>query len=188
MSGRRAGMVLLGTIALAGVGMSGYLLLKYEFMSPNTPSADSGLILVGLWDDLDTNMDYPPWNDADDWLLKLRDNQFNDSSYISVSNQNTNFVLLKPGLYKITLTLLLIHLDASAIYYVELQRNSFTDHIFERAALSANPGSTWYHIQSSLYVYGNGIDYFQINCYSQGDPSFIASGDYYNQLSIEYVL
>jgi hypothetical protein len=48
MSGRRAGMVLLGTIALAGVGMSGYLLLKYEFMSPNTPSADSGLILVGL--------------------------------------------------------------------------------------------------------------------------------------------
>lgn len=184
MSGRSAGMVLLGIIALTGVFMSGYLLLKYEFISPSTPSADSGLILVGLWDDLDTNMNYPPWDDGGNWLLRLRLGRFNDSSYISVSNQNTNFRLLKPGFYKITLTLLLIHLDASAIYFVELQRNSFTDHIFERAANC----STWYHIQSSLYVYGNGIDYFQINCYSPGDPSFIASGDYYCQLSIEYVL
>ena len=188
MSSRSAGMVLLGIIALAGVGMSGYMLLKYEFISPNTPSADSGLILVGLWDDLDTSMVYPPWDDADDWLLKLKDNQFNDSSYISVSNENTNFILLKPGFYKITLTLLLIHLDAGAIYFVELQRNSFTDHIFKTVELSANTSLTWHHIQSSLYVYGNGIDYFQINCYSLWDTSFIASGDYYCQLSIEYVL
>ena len=190
MSGRRAGMVLLGTIALAGVGMSGYLLLKYEFMSPNTPSADSWLILVGLWDDLETNMDYPPWDETDDWLLRLRDGRFNDSSFISVSNANTNFRLLKPGYYKITLTLLLSGLQASSVYHVVLQRNSFIDHIFERVVLSDHPGSSRYHIQSSLYVYGNGIDYFQINCNSQDDPSFIVEviGEYYNQLSIEYVL
>ena len=191
MSGRSAGMVLLGIIALAGVGMSGYMLLKYEFISPSTPSGDSGLILVGLWDDLDTSMDYPPWDEANNWLLKLKDNQFNDSSYISCSNQNTNFILLKPGFYKITLTLLLSDLQASSAYFVELQRNSFTDHILERVVLSANPGSSKYRIQSSLYVYGNGIDYFQINCFcSVGDPSFSvdATWDYYNQLSIEYVL
>lgn len=191
MSGRSAGMVLLGIIALAGVGMSGYMLLKYEFINPSTPSEDSGLILVGLWGDLDRSMDYPPWDETDNWLLSLGDNQFNDSSYISCSNQNTNFILLKPGFYKITLTLQLSSLQSGTEYKVELQRNSFTDQMLERLVLSDNPGSSQYRIQSSLYVYGNGIDYFQINCFSSvGDPSFSVetTWDYYNQLSIEYVL
>jgi len=62
MSGRSAGMALLGIIAFGGLGLSGYMFLKYEFLSPITPTQDSGLILVGLWDDLSRNTDYTPWD------------------------------------------------------------------------------------------------------------------------------
>jgi len=98
MSCRSAGTVLLGIIALVGLGLSGYMFLKYEFLSPITPTKDSGLILVGFWDDLDENTDYTPWNFNDDWLVEFSDSPFNDSNYISVSNGNTRFALLQADL------------------------------------------------------------------------------------------
>ncbi|HUW89067.1 MAG TPA: hypothetical protein VMV43_00960 [Candidatus Nanopelagicaceae bacterium] len=60
MSVRSAGMILLGIVALAGLGLSGYMFVKYEFLSPITPTKDSGLTLVGLWDDLNQNTNYAP--------------------------------------------------------------------------------------------------------------------------------
>ena len=182
-------MVLLGIIALAGLGLSGYMFVKDEFLSPTTPTKDSGLILVGLWDDLDYNADYAPWNTTSDWLLEFSNSLFNDSNYISVSNGNTHFVLLKTGVYKITLTILLYTLDADTIYWVYLRRNGAFDHAFERISISANPYDSYYQVQSSLYVYGNGVDSFVINCYNTVSDAFlVSSSDAYNQLSIEYVL
>ncbi|KKL96217.1 hypothetical protein LCGC14_1846690 [marine sediment metagenome] len=189
MSGRSAGMALLGIIAFGGLGLSGYMFLKYEFLSPMTPTQDSGLILVGLWDDLSRNTDYTPWDSTGTWLLEFRNSPLNDSNYISVSNGNTHFVLIKEGYYKITLTLRLDSLDANAQYAVDLLKNGSVVSIFAQFAISANPSQDYYPIQSSLYVYGNGVDYFAIVCNNAGDPSFtISEFNIYNQLSIEYVL
>jgi len=189
MSSRSTGTVLLGIIALAGIGLSGYMFVKYEFLSPITPTKDSGLILVGLWDDLYSNADYAPWNTTDDWLLAFHNSPLNDSNYISVSNGNTHFVLVKTGFYKITLTILLYTLNADTTYWVYLRRNGDFDHAFERISISANPSASYYQVQSSLYVYGNGVDSFVINCYNSLSASFtVSSSQFYNQLSIEYVL
>ncbi len=192
MSGRSAGVILLGIIAFGGLGLSGYLFLKYEFLSPITPTPDSGLVLVGLWEDLARNTNYAPWDLTGTWLIEFRNSPMNDSNYISVSNGNTRFVLIQEGYYKITLTCLLDNLDANAEYAINLLRNGSTASVFEQFSISANPSTQpstlYYPIQSSLYVYSNGVDYFVIVCHNAGDPSFTIRQNYNNQLSIEYVL
>ncbi len=187
MSGRSAGMVLLGIIAITGLGLSGYMFLKYEFLSPT--NKNSGLLLVGLWDNLNENTDYTPHDSTADFLVELKESPFNDSNYVSVSNGNTRFVLKQAGFYKITLNMLFQAIGSSYLYLVYLQRNGDVERSFARITISANPGSTMYYLKSSLYIYSNGIDYFEINCVSYDDTYFIVSNsNQYNQLSIEYVM
>ena len=189
MSGRSASMVLLGIVAFAGLGLSGYLFLKYETLSPQTPTNDSGLILVGLWNNINMNLDYPPYDSLDDFLLKFYESPFNDSIYVSMSNGNTRFVLKQSGFYKITLNLYFVSLSSSSAYYVYLRRNGAIERAFEYFSISANPRGDIYYVKSSLYVYGNRTDTFVINCLSYDDSSFgVTAWNQYNQLMIEYVL
>ena len=175
MSERKGAMVLLGIITIAALGLSGYMFVKNEiFAVPGTPASDSGLILVGLWDDLAKNKDYAPYNTDTSWRLEFYNNQYNDSDYISVSNSNTNFKLLKEGFYKLTLLLYLYYLD----------RNNSVDQSIAKVAL---PTSNNYQVETSVYIRSTGLDTFLIRAYCTGDASFeVATGQSFNQLSIEY--
>jgi len=188
MSERKGGIILIGIIAFAALGFSGYMFVKNEFIDiPGPTSPDSGLTLVGLWDDFSKNTEYPPDSTDTSWRIEFNNNQFNDSNHISMSNNNTSFKLLKEGFYKITLLLLLNDIDANAIYWAYLIRNITLDNCFERVAISANPSSPFLQIQSSLYVKSTGFDNFHIICYCMIDTSFtIGTPQTYNQLSIEY--
>jgi len=186
MSGRSAGMVLLGIIALGGLGLSGYMFLKYEFLSPTN---DSELILVGLWDNLNENTDYAPYDSGDDFLLSLNQISLNDSNYVSVSSGNTRFVLKQAGLYKITLNVLFQTIENGSLYFVYLRKNGNIERLMARIVIWGNPSPTNYYAKSSLYVNSNGKDYFEINCKSYyGLPFSVSGSNQYNQLSIEYVL
>ncbi|MHA1457803.1 MAG: hypothetical protein ACTSR5_17830, partial [Promethearchaeota archaeon] len=132
MSERKGGIILLGIIAFAALGFSGYAFVKDEFFSVTPP--DTGLILVGLWDDLATNKDYSPYNTDTSWLIEFDNNQYNDSNYISVKNSNTNFKLLKEGFYKLTILLYVNDLDPSATYWFYLYRNNSINHCVAKIA------------------------------------------------------
>ena len=187
MSESKGAMFLLGIIAIASLGLSGYMFVKSEILiTPGTTSPDSGLILVGLWDDLATNKEYAPYTFDHSWLIEFDNNQFNNSNYIEVSNNNTSFKLLEEGFYKITLLLLLNSVDPSVIYYVLLLRNNVIDHSFVRIAMTANPISLAYQIESTVYVKSNGLDNFTIRCHSISDAFEVYDIQEYNQLTIEY--
>jgi len=188
MSERKSGMLLLGIIAIAALGLSGYMLIKNEILTPaGTTSPDSGLILVGLWDDLAKNKEYAPYTTDDSWLIEVDNNHFNNSNYIEVSNNNTSFKLLEEGFYKITLLLMLYDVDATFVYWAFLLRNSVFDHCFARVPISANPSSPFFQIESSAYVKSTGLDNFTIRCYSSGSDAFnVGVSQTFNQLTIEY--
>ena len=186
MSERKGAMVLVGIIAIAALGFSGYMFVKNEiFSATGTPTSDGGLTLVGLWDDLAKNKDYAPYDSDTSWRLEFYNNQYNDSDYISVSNSNTNFKLLKEGFYKLTLLLYLYYLDvASATYWVYLYRNNSVDQSIAKVAL---PTSDNYQVETSVYVKSTGLDTFLIRAYCSGDTSFgVATGQTFNQFSIEF--
>ena len=188
MGERKGAMLLLGIIAIAALGFSGYVFIKNEiFATSGTTPPDSGLILVGLWDDLTKNKEYAPFTTDSSWLIEFDNNQFNNSNYISVSNNNTRFKLLKEGFYKITLLLLLYDVDASEVYWTYLLRNNLYDHCLARVAISDYPSSPYHQIESSVYVKSTGLDNFTIRCYSTGSDAFeVGWLNNFNQLSIEY--
>jgi len=187
MSERKGAMVLVGIIAIAAIGFSGYMFVKNEiFAVPGTPASDSGLTLVGLWDDLAKNKDYAPYNTDTSWRLEFDNNQYNDSNYISVSNSNTNFKLLKEGFYKLTILLYAYDLVPGGTYWFYLYRNNSINHCIAKIGL---PTTTYYQVESSVFVKSSGLDNFFIRAYCTGDTSFtIATAQSFNQLSIEYNL
>ena len=188
MGERKSGMLLLGIIAIAALGLSGYLFIKNEIIAaPGTPASDSGLTLVGLWDDLATNKEFATFTTDSSWLIEFDNNQYNNSNYIEVSNNNTSFKLLKEGFYKITLLLRLSDVDADEVYWAYLLRNYLFDHCLARVAISDYPGSPYHQIESSVYVKSTGLDNFTIRCYSTGSDAFeVGYLQTFNQLSIEY--
>ena len=189
MSERKGAIILIGIIAIGALGFSGYIFVDNTFLSTAPPDSppDSGLTLVGLWDDLVKNKEFAPFTTDSSWLIEFDNNQFNNSNYISISNNNTSFKLLKEGYYKITLLLLLNDVDASEVYWTYFIRNGLFDHCLARVAISDNPGSSYHQIESSIYVKSTGLDNFSIRCYSTGSDAFeIGHLQNFNQLSIEY--
>ena len=192
MSERKGAIILLWIVAFGSLGFSGYLFVKNEIFSAPSPdsgvtSPDSGLTLVGLWDDLAKNKEFAPFTTDSSWLIEFDNNQFNNSNHIEVSNNNTSFKLLKEGFYKITLLLRLDGVNPDRVYWVYFLRNNLYDHCFARVAISDNPGSSAHQIESSVYVKSTGLDNFSIRCYSTGSDAFeIGYLQNFNQLSIEY--
>ena len=185
MSERKGAIILISIIAIAALGFSGYMFVKNEIIAaPGTPASDGGLLLVGLWDDLATNKEYAPYDTDAAWLVEFDNNQYNDSNYISVSNSNTNFKLLKEGFYKLTLLLYVNGIAPSGTYWFYLYRNNSINHCIAKIGL---PTSSNYQVESSVFVKSTGLDNFFIRAYCNGDISFaIVATQSFNQLSIEY--
>jgi hypothetical protein len=185
MSDRSIGTIILGIIAIAGLGLSGFMFIKDNILFP---VSDTGLVLVGLWDDLDRNTDYASYNTNSTWLIEFRDSLLNNSNYVTVSRNNTRFVL-SPGLYKITLSFIFSSMAQGEGYAISLIRTGSTDHFLadhyhnETAIINGE----YYASCSSVFVQGNGVDYFDIKCASIYGDSFDLGNDKYNQLSIEYI-
>ena len=188
MSDRKGSIVLLFIIALAALGVSGYLVVDKFFLTPEP--TDECLVLVGLWNGLEKNTDYAPWNTDESWLVKFPDNLYNDSNHISVNSSKTSFKLLQTGFYKITIRFIFYGLDSTsaAIYWVSLLRNGANSEYFERLAIPANPSSSYYFIQASLYIESTGLADFAFNCFCNSDSNgFSLSTSGNSQLSIEFV-
>ncbi len=185
MGERKGAIILIGIIAIGALGFSGYMFFKNEiFAAPGDPPPESGLTLVGLWDDLATNKDYSPYNTDTAWLIEFDNNQYNDSNFISVSNSNTNFKLLKEGFYKLTLLLYVNGLATGGTYWFYLYRNNSVDHCIAKIS---HPTDGNHQVESSIFIKSTGLDNFFIRTYCTGDTSFaIATTQSFNQISFEY--
>ncbi len=183
------GGTVLGLIGIIlAAGSIGFTYIVWN--GQNTSNNLTGTIVVGIWDEIDDNEDYAPYNLNDNWLFEFGAHNLSNTDYISVSNTNTRITLLKAGWYRIHLSVLLGDMDLSADYYITMLKDGDIEFYLEfYDTVSASVG--WYYtIDSSAFVYSNGTNYIEINGYASGDPDGfgIVSVNTNNQLTIEYVI
>ena len=140
---------------------------------------------IGIWNALDDNLDYAPYNLQNDWLFEFGDNKLNNTDYISVSNTNTRITLLKSGWYRIHLSVLLSSISPSSYYRVRLLKDGAIESYLDFLATSSTIDSSWHYINSYTFVFSDGTNYIEIEASSTYDTA--PSNDDYNQLTIEYV-
>ena len=152
----------------------------------NTTNNLTGTIVVGIWDSLEDNQDFAPYNSSNDWLLEFGDNSLNNTDYISVSNTNTRITLLKSGWYRIHLSVLLVGISPASIYTIRLLKDGAIEFFFDFYETSGTIDSIYHSIYSSAFVYSNGTNYIEINGDS-ADNFLVLANELYNQLTIEFV-
>ncbi len=148
----------------------------------------TGTLIVGKWDALNDNYDTSPYNVQYDWLFEFGDKDMINYDYIAVSNPNTRISLLKPGWYKIQLSVLLWYLSVNEVYLIRVLKDGDLEFYLDRLETENTIDNYWHIIDSSAFVYSDGTNYIEINARSLGDLNFRPSDNQlFHQLSIEYV-
>ena len=143
--------------------------------------------VVGFWDSLSDNKDYPGHTTQINWLIELGDNELNNTDYISVSNTNTRITLIKPGWYRIHLSILLGYMSTNDIYRVYILKDDLIEFALDRFVTSSTIVSVWHYFDSTAFVYSDGTNYIEFNGYSGSKDFSPTSSTDFNQLTIEYV-
>ena len=121
MSNNKGAVVFLAILALAGLGLSGYMFVNDAFLGGS--SQEQGTMkLVALWDDLDENTDSPLHNNDQDFLIEFYRLKYLDSDYVTVVN-DTCFKLAL-GLYKVNLNVLLYLVQMDETFWIHLNANN----------------------------------------------------------------
>ncbi len=147
------------------------------------PPGTVGLV-VGLWEHLQRNKSYSPFSDNWNWLISAANNLFNNSGYIILNHNNTRYYLVKNGLYRITLRLVLTGCNPAHSYYLNLYKNGVIDEELE----FIHPTYSIHTINAEFYISSDSDDYFELNCFNGWDDSIdMDPGEECHQLVIEYV-
>ncbi len=186
----RSGGTVLGILGIiigaVGVGFAFIVWNNQQEISSDLDDLTS-YIVVGIWDDLETNKDIAPYQSDVSWLVALQDNYLNNSEYISVSNNNTRITLLKAGMYKIHISTALEGILANEGYQIILMKNGIDDFFIEDEYTKSDFTGQYLLVESSGFVYSNGVNYIEIHGYGSFD-FFITNNSAYNQFSIDYVV
>jgi len=187
MSNGKGGLVFLSIMTIAALGLSGYLLVDKFFISPGNLITNRGATLVGLWDQLEKTPDGSVSGSG--WYVNFTQEVHLDTSHVEVSLNNSQFRLRDIGIYRITLTALLLDCDPSSNHWIVLTINGTFSHFLERTSISANPDDTFWFVSSTIYVNSSGQDLYRFYCYSYDDPNGfrIYSEATFNQLAIEFM-
>ena len=184
---RNAGTIFFGIISILALGLSIYIFISIQPII-STESIGSEQKVVGIWENLDENLDYSPHTLTTDWLLELLDNSYNDSSYITVTRTGTRLTLIKAGWYRIQITMYLMNLNSPISYLIDIKKNGNYD--FTMISYRV-PSSiiTSYQLQTSGYVLSDGDDYIEMRVHSDpSDAFYLYEYAPLNQFSIEFVL
>ena len=182
------GGTVLGIIGIIlAAGSIGFTFIVWN--GQNTTSNLTRTNIVGIWDALTDSQAISPHNALDDWLLEYGDNSLSNPNYVFVSHSNTRITLLKPGWYRIHISMLLDDINPASIYSIKLLKDGIPEFSLDYYETSLAMNSQYHSVDSFAFVYSNGTNYIEINGESLlGDNNFfVHTDDLYNQLTIEFV-
>ncbi|MBN2157034.1 MAG: hypothetical protein JW776_13405 [Candidatus Lokiarchaeota archaeon] len=195
MANNKGAIIFLAILAIAGLGLSGYMFVNDTFLGGDDHTHETeGLKLVALWEDLDENLvNNPLYTTVSNFLIEYEDQIVLETNYVNVIN-STRFSLIVPGLYKINLAVVFGGiLDVDSTFWVYLMENNTEKAYFERFSTGNPVIDIFYYAKGSLYINATSAEnYYEIRAWTGAASGFRVATDsgspYFNQLSIEYVL
>ncbi len=185
-------------IGASGLGIGAFSVIRFQLVvgptgpeGPEGPPGDDGTDgidgidgtldnLVSVWASLNQT------NFGSLFNITLRDNRFNDTSYLSMTD-NVNFALIQEGWYRFTISFLWGGLTiGSDAYSLWVGKNGSPYYWME---LIENPTALIYLVKSVAYIYSDGDDSFFLYCDSVIDTFYDIDVDQpsYTQFVIEYI-
>jgi len=179
---KNVGVIIFGIISIIALGLGGYTFIATQMLAKPEQK------LVGVWDEVDENTDYAPFNTSDNWLVEVSEEKYIDVNYITLSNTGTRFTLTKSGIYRFQMTFLLSSIATGNQYWIDLLKNGVHDFYLDYHTTTS---STIYHeVHAEGYVTSDGDDYIEINARASSGDAFTiythATLDF-NQFSLEFM-
>jgi len=180
-------VIFLTIIAVAGLGLSGYMFVS-DFLSKDEVEVQPNMRLVALWNNLAKNKINNPSHGSDsDFLLEFSNITYLDLTYVNVIN-STRFTFSIAGLYKINFNVILSDLQPSNTYWLILLRNITIIEYMARFTTDNPIVDPFQFTPSSVYINSTSAnDYYEINVYGTSILN-VDLTQTFNQLSIEYVI
>ncbi|MHA1453763.1 MAG: hypothetical protein ACTSRD_12955 [Promethearchaeota archaeon] len=191
MANNKGAVIVLAILAIAGLGLSGYMFVNDTFLGGNEFEHEhQTLKLVALWNHLTENTENNPLHSLDyNFLIEYQEAMVIDTNYVNVINE-TRFTLSTAGLYKVNLNVMYEYIDPGATYWTVLLQNN-TEFEYLDYFITPTPVYDNTHFTTiSFYINSTGDDsYYEFNARCNGVLHFeIYSSSDYNQLSIEYLI
>ena len=188
--GKSAAIAILGIVAVAALGLSGYMFVNDTFLGGDEHEHDytdtnTGLMPVAIWNSLYENLSVPGHASAQDYLVGLKDPELINTEYVNVFN-DTHFAFVREGIYQIQFNALLDSLIADQVYWgVMLENDTFLE-FFDRALTDTVLSSNYYHMKGNFYLNVTDLNsVYCLNVYGTGN-SGISITQTFNQVFIEY--
>lgn len=173
-NGKNTGaFIILAILALGGLGLSGYMFIKDQFIG----GSDSNL-LIGVWEET--------YGSGISFNISFGENQLDQSAYFTLSVDNETFTMNHEGWYKFTFNTYWTGLTSPEYYYFGAYKNGV---LVEYPGYVADPLDTIYVLNLVYYVYSDGDDSIYFQCDSYFGDSFSMPGSHsYDQAILEYLL
>lgn len=178
-------------ISVAGLGLGVYSIYSLNFGS-NTINYEPNYRLVGLWEDVIKNKLNPIMNADNAWLLEVGNEQIINNEYIILNQttayNNTRFHLVKAGLYRISINIVITSLLNTQGYALSAFKDGegYGMLAFKDLYHVVTP-NTLEHINVDFYLESNGTNFYEFGCFTLSAPFDLHTDQDYNHISIDYV-
>jgi len=176
------------TLTLLGfiIGISGAGFGVYATWQVSTIPSEPKNFIVGLWTDLNRDMENPDFNEDWFWLLEVNETQVYNENYLKV-NQTTNhtdtrFHFIESGLYRVHINVVWGGLDITADYRLLVFKDATGPAIMTPAI--AYHQDLIYTVDTVFYVSSDGTNFYEFACWCTTVDIFTPNSGH---LAIDYI-
>jgi len=168
------------------IGVSGAGIGVYATWQVLTIPSEPRNVVVGLWGDVNRDIENPDFSEDWLWLLEVNETQICNENYLKVNQStnhtNTRFHFIKSGLYRIHINVVWGGLDITTVYHLLVFKDGTGPAILTPA--TAYHQDLIYTVDTTFYVSSNGTTFYEF-------ASWCITGDLFTpnrgHLAIDYI-
>jgi hypothetical protein len=156
------------------IGISGAGFGIYATWQVLSIPSESEHVVVGLWGDLNRDLENPDFNEDWLWLLEINETQIYNEDYLvvnqTINHTDTRFHFIKSGLYSVHINIIWGGLDISTEYRLLVYKDGAGPAILTPAI--AYHQDIIYTVDIVFYLSSDGTNFYEFACWCPTNDLF----------------